>query len=270
MSTRTRPIGSWFALDADGAIVNPAAWEQVPAPVVPVIERVRATYRERFGDALHSAYVRGSIVLGDAVPGVADLDTFALVRPDPPERFVWWETPAWAEQEAQRAGTADGWLTGVDFGWATHHDDFDARNPTLAAMIATQSLCIAGEDLAPCLRRRRPGPDMLLDHLAIAREVAWLQDVAEGRAADDAERVRAVLKRLLRVGFELVMEDEGRYATSVYLGCEAFARHRPEQAEAMWTVLELYLDRAPGAALPPAVLPLAHSVAAEAARALPA
>jgi hypothetical protein len=270
---RARPIGRWFELDAAGHIVNPASWENVPAPVHPVVEAVRETYRERYGGALHSAYVRGSIVLGDAVRGIADLDTFAVVRPENPGGFVWWETPRWAGEEAQRAGDAGGWLTGVDFGCVTYHDDLDARNPTIAAVIATQALCLAGEDLRPRLRPRRPGPDMFVDHLRIGEEVGWLEDAAAGREPYDAERARAVLKRMLRVGFELVMEEEGRFATSVYLACESFTRHRPRHAASMRTVLELYLDRdaqprPPLGALTGEVLPLGRWLVDEAAREL--
>jgi hypothetical protein len=254
MNRLARPVGRWFDLDTDGCIVNPAQSEHVPVPVRPIVDQVGEVYRKRFGDALHSAYVRGSVVLGDAVPGIADLDTFGLVRAHPPERVVWWETPPWADREFTRLGTANGWLTSIDFAWASYHDDLGARNPTLAATIATQSLCIAGCDLRADLPPRRPGPDMFLDHLQIEQEVEWLEQVAHARKPYQADRARAVFKRIVRVGFELVMEEEGRYATSLYLCCESFCRYRPQHAAAMRTVLELYLARDPGARQPTTVL----------------
>ncbi len=261
-STRTRALGRWFDLDAQGRIVNAASWSHVPEPVLPLMDAAAAVYRARFGDALHSAYVHGSVVLGDAVAGIADLDTFALVRAP---GFVFWETPGWAEEETARLGTADGFLTAVDFGWASYHDDLDARNPTLAAIIATRALCIAGDDLVPRLRPRRPGPDMLLDHRRIREQVDRLAAQVAGEEPYDPERVRAALKRLLRVGFELVMEREGRYATGVYLACESFGRHRPEDAAAMCAALELYLDPQPSlATVERDVLPLARRIADEA------
>lgn len=273
MGLRARPIGRWFDLDAEGFIVNPAAWERVPAPVRPVVARVGGVYRRHFGAALHSVYVRGSIVTGGAVRGFADLDTFALVRSDPAEGHVRWWEPPWAEPESQRLGTAAGWLTGTDFAKASYHDDLDAHNATLAAAIVTQALCVAGADIGPRLRPRRPGPDMFLDYLRVGDAVAALEAIALERTPSDVERLRAALKRLLRVGFELVMEREGRYTTSVYLACESFGAHHPEHRDSMRRVLELYLEQEADRELPLGaiveLLPLARWLADAAGRLAP-
>lgn len=56
------------------------------------------------------------------------------------------------------------------------------------------------------------------------------------------ERLQALMKRILRSGFELVMEREGRYTTSLYLHYECFARHYPDRERDMRRVLEIFLN----------------------------
>ena len=239
---RPAPHGGYFPQRDDGTVVNPARLEHVPEPVRPLLERVVAVYRRRLAGRLHSVYVRGSVVHGTAVRLLSDLDTFALVLPSVHEPYCWWCTPAWSDEEAAGVlATGEEWLCGIDYGYASWHEDFLQRNPSLAMTIATQSLCLWGEDVSSRLPRYRPGASMCSEHLGLQRDLARLDEMLSAERPLDTALVRAAVKRMIRTAFELVMEREGRYTTSLYHAWESFAKHHPEQAPEVYDLLEFYL-----------------------------
>ena len=74
-----KPIGSYFEVDKDGYIVNPAAIDKIQQKWKPVIDAVSTSYQKIFGDKLKNVYIRGSVAKGQAVDNVSDIDTFAYV-----------------------------------------------------------------------------------------------------------------------------------------------------------------------------------------------
>lgn len=245
----SRPIeahGQFFPQAADGTILNPSSMDNVPELVQPLIDGVIAVYQQRLKGHLRSVYVRGSVVHGTSVKGFSDLDTFALVQPTDQQPFIWWCTPDW-EAEASRKLLAyhDGWVTGIDFGYATWHEDLLKRHPNLAMVLKTQSLCVAGIDLKPLLPEFKPGLEMCCDYLALERELALLSAMVSGQVSLNAHKAQSAAKRLIRIAFELVMEREQRYTTSVYYCWDCFGRYYPQQREAARQVLEFYLNPEP-------------------------
>jgi hypothetical protein len=188
--------------------------------------------------------VRGSVVHGTSVKGFSDLDTFALVQPTGEKPFIWWCTPEWEAEAAQMLlEQHDGWVTNIDFGYATwHEEDFLKRNPTLAVTIKTHSLCVAGVDVKPLLPNFRPGLEMFLDYLFLEKELTLLSAMVNGQLPLNVYKAQAIVKRMIRVAFELVMEQEQRYTTSLYHCWDCFGRYYPQQREAARQLLEFYLN----------------------------
>ena len=74
-----KPMGSYFEVDSEGYVINPASLEKVQEDWRPVIDDITEGYKKIFGYKLTQVYIRGSVAKGQAVPGVSDIDTFAYV-----------------------------------------------------------------------------------------------------------------------------------------------------------------------------------------------
>ncbi len=245
-SLQIKRHGQFFPQAADGTIINPSSMDNIPKLVRPLIDGVIAVYQQRLKERLHSVYVRGSVVHGTSVKGLSDLDTFALVQPTDQQPFIWWCTPTWETEAAQRLlEDHDGWVTDIDFGYATWHEDFLKRNPTLAMTIKTQSLCLVGIDVKPLLPDFRPGLGMCCDYLGLERELALLSAMVSSQLPLNAYKAQSAVKRMIRIAFELVMEREQRYTTSLYYCWNCFGRYYPQQREAVRQLLEFYLNPVP-------------------------
>lgn len=241
-----KPHGRFFSQAADGTVINSASMDNVPESVHPLIDEVVTVYKQRFEQNLHSVYVRGSVVHGTSVQNFSDLDTFALVQPTDKQPFIWWCTPDWeSEASSMILSKHPRYVTKIDFGYATWHKDFLKRNPTLAATIKTQSLCIAGINVQSLLPSFKPGLEMCCDYLGLERELGLLSTMVEDRLSLDVDKAQAVVKRMIRVGFELIMEQEGRYTTSIYYCYDCFCNYYPEKRETVRQLLEFYLNPQP-------------------------
>ena len=75
-----KPMGSYFELDSDGYIMNPASIEKIQSKWYPAIDDVIEVYKKVCGDKLINIYVRGSVAKGQAVEGISDLDTYAFIE----------------------------------------------------------------------------------------------------------------------------------------------------------------------------------------------
>jgi len=110
--------------------------------------------------------------------------------------------------------------------------------------IGTNTLCIDGEDIRPLLPRFKPGRAIAVRCLNLPLELA--QAIHQMSGSPDPAATRAVcfsiMKRIVRAGFELVMERERAFTRDLYFCYEAFARHYPERERDMWRALELAVD----------------------------
>ncbi|MCG5239318.1 hypothetical protein [Azospirillum doebereinerae] len=233
-----RPLGRFFDQTSDGRVINPASRDRLVPPWNGVLDELCAVYERELGPRLHSVYLRGSVAFGTAIPGFSDLDSFCLVHPEPGERVVWRALP-WSGDTVRRRL---GFPCEVEFAMVTLHDDMARANPVLSMMIKTQSLCLRGPDISPALPDCRPGPGMLMDAELLDRDLAaFLADVRIGAALPPG-RIQSLMKRILRSGFELVMEREGRYTTSLYLQYRCFSQRYPDRDGDMRQVLDGFLN----------------------------
>ena len=77
---KIRPTGAYLELDDGGHVTRIASLEKTQDAWRPLIEDVKEFYVHELGDNLHSVFLRGSVAKGQAEDGVADLDSFCVVR----------------------------------------------------------------------------------------------------------------------------------------------------------------------------------------------
>lgn len=231
-------------MDAEGHVVREASMAHVVPPWTAIVDDIVAAYVTACGPGLVGVYLRGSVPAGHAVPGLSDIDAFGLIEPAGAAPIRWADVP-WADAFNARLRARHEVAIGADLAIATFDDRLGARAPGVQMVLATQSVCVHGRDVIPSITTRyRPGPAMMLHLPWLALELGALEALATRGAGADAIRrqCRALMKVMIRAGFELVMAAEQRYTTSLYWCQRSFARHHPDQAAAMERALFLYLN----------------------------
>lgn len=238
------PTGSYFELDEAGFILNPCAFSKIDAELLPLVDELVNAYQRHLGDRLHAAYLRGSVPRGCAVSGISDLDVVGVLHREPPEEFVRWTTPGWAENEANQLLTDYPRLSGIDFAIAHRDLDFPGQNPSVKFVLKTQSLCVFGIDDSV------DWPSYKLDR-SIVFNYRWLQSEFElwkttfapqPNSAAKTRFLKSFAKTVVRAGFELVMEREGKFTVDLYPSFISFGRHYPQCKQLMESALFSFLN----------------------------
>lgn len=235
------PLGSYLKQDSRGFIINEASLEKIRPPWNEALEELKRAYRSNLKERLHSIYVRGSVPLGEAVEEVSDVDTFALIYPDGRE-FVLWERVSWEDELWENIRERYSRVADIEAATATFDERLREKNPGLAMLIQTQSVCLYGQDISAGLGSFRPGPEMMLDYSRLRPTLYSFREKLKERGLATESECKSVLKRIIRAGFDLVMEREGRYTPALYLCYRSFAKYYPEREAEMRRALELYLN----------------------------
>jgi hypothetical protein len=221
-SVRLDPEG-YIRPEADLANVQP---EYQGAP-----EAAAGLLAGAFGARLHSAYLYGSVVRGNAVPGRSDVDLIAVLLAAPVD-----EDRARADRVERALVERFPVLFSAGVG-LTHLQEvhFPAQRYGLQVFLRELAVCIGGEDLRPGLPRTRPSAALAAGFHANAHAV--LAGARETLATStDPEVVRRVCRmasrRMVQVGFAVVMAREGVWATVLEEQAAAIGAAFPEWAEA--------------------------------------
>ncbi len=236
-------IGDFFQMDKSGFLINPCLQAPFGHPWDAMLSEIQTFLRKKYPHHIHSIWLRGSVARGLGVAGQSDLDVFALIKE---EGFHWGEMADLAELQALLEP-----LGGKDFPLECQLESYSGRPEDLrsqiAMLIATQSVCLWGEDLRPMLGKYRPGKEMMLEYRWIAADVKEaLEKIQKGEVLEKGAFC-SQMKSIIRAGFELVMEREGRYTRDLYPAYQAFSKYYPRQESEMRKALFWYLNPTPPA-----------------------
>ena len=238
-----QPIGHFFAKDAAGYLLNDTAFEKIPQHWLPVLEKIKNKYLQFYGSQVHSIYLRGSLPRGVAVDGFSDVDVFALLHEvDWRWRIVDFQTEIEAELQSEFSFVrqVEAMASAYQFPFFELVSPSGGKNKRLAVVIKTQSLCIHGTDLnaqiPPCL----PDRNMILHLHWLEEDVIDFLKKKEEEASPS--EIRAIIKVIIRSGFELVLEKQKIFTPDLYWCAHAFGETFPEQADEMWELLYLFLN----------------------------
>ncbi len=226
-----RPTGSYFEVDENSYLKNPASLDKIQEKWKPLVDDVIEVYRNKFGENLHSVYIRGSVAKGEAVDRVSDLDSFAYVNLSKEEIEKGW----------QREGQV---LLKEKYPFAEDIEITVMPVPEKASLMIAQSVCVYGESME--VPPKKPGKDML-NHLyhfeerhANARK--WLENISDDEKEQIMSKCTWLMKDILRTGFELTMERSGRYTRDLYLFYKDFSEYYPDKEPLMRHILDLTLN----------------------------
>jgi uncharacterized protein len=199
-------------IDAEGYIVPEADLANVQPEYRGVPQAAAELLGRELGPRLHSGYLYGSVVRGNAVPGRSDLDLLAVLRapPEAADRLAAGRVERGLVARFPVLATAGVALTDLDEVHAAR------QRYGLQVFLRDLAVCVCGEDLRPGLPRTRPSAAV-----AAAFHEDTPQVLARARQAlstsDDPEELRragrVATRRMVQAGFAVVMARDGVWAT---------------------------------------------------------
>jgi predicted nucleotidyltransferase len=218
-------------LDSEGYIRPEADLAKVQPEYQGLPEAAASLLAGEFGLGLHSAYLYGSVVRGDAVPGRSDVDLIAVlltaptdedrVRADRVERAL-----------VERFPVLFSAVVGL-----THLQEIYSPAQRYSGQVFLRELavCIYGEDLRPGLPRTKPSAAVAArfhadTHAVLARARQTLGTSTDPEVIGRACRMAS--RRMVQVAFAVVMAREGRWATVLEEQAAAVGAAFPQWAEA--------------------------------------
>ncbi len=238
------PIGAFFDLDEAGCIINPTAIGKIPPSYRIAIDEIIAAYRREVGPRLHAIFLRGSVPRGMSVASVSDLDVVGLMHHLPEEEFIRWAKPTWAEGVADDLVARHPFLQKVDFAIAHRDTVATERSRLVRLVLKTQGLCIWGVDDTVDWPGFKVDRSIVFHYRWLASElVEWRTTFSQmAHSPDRTNFLSSLAKTVLRAGFELVMEREGRFTVDLYLCLQCFGTHYPQHAHQMKAALLTFLN----------------------------
>ena len=223
--------GSFFSLDDEGYIINPASWEKVDQKWLPIIDEIIAWYKKAHPQTLTHVYIRGSVVKGEAVEGISDIDSFAFI--DLPNRKVHSAWCSYARHELKQK-----YPNVTDFELSVSQ----VSEAHKKQIVLCQALCVHGEPLVA--HKLKPGPDLYMHLPGIQESLQGI--LSELETTESSEEIIDICvwtsKHIVRTGLELCLTRSKKYSRDLYKCWEIFAEYYPGRSDNMLQVVDLVLN----------------------------
>jgi len=234
------PLGTWIhdhqamdreRMDPEGYIVSEADLGNVQPEFEDVPQTAAELLLEELGSRLHSGYLYGSVVRGNAVPHHSDVDIVAVLKAPPTDQ----DRDA-ARRVAQAIQQRCPVLLGAGVG-LTHVDEVLSAEERYGGQVFLRelSVCICGEDLRPGLPRTKPGRAIAAAfHRDTPAVLARARNELAGSTDPEVIRhaCRVASRRMVQAAFAVVMARDGVWATVLEEQAAAVGKAFPEWAKA--------------------------------------
>ena len=218
-------------LDPEGYIRPEADLAKVQPEYQGLPEAAASLLAEAFGPRLHSGYLYGSVVRGNAVPGRSDLDVIAVLWAAPTG-----EDRARADRVERALVERFPVLVSAGVGLT---DLQELRSPAQRysgqVFLRELAVCIWGEDLRPGLPPTKPSAAVAAGFHADTHAVFARARESLGTSTDPEviRRVcRMAARRMVQVAFAVVMAHQGVWATVLEEQAAAVGAAFPQWAQA--------------------------------------
>ncbi|MCB9809177.1 nucleotidyltransferase domain-containing protein [Candidatus Nomurabacteria bacterium] len=230
-----QPIGTYLEIDSAGYLIPEVSFEKIQEKWKPLLNDYIDLVRKHYGANTHSIYVRGSVAKGKAIDGVSDFDAMIVVNEyeDNETRKIWLQ-----EVQEKLLSTVP-FVTKIEMGTYTPQDILSSPDRVLLKL---QSLCVYGSDLRAAIEPLRPGAQTIVHahHLERAFKKTYQKFAEKNISPEDVQKwCTWIMKRMLRVGHEIVAERSQRFTRELYTCWEGFSKYYPQKKDDMYHVLEL-------------------------------
>jgi len=226
-----KPLGSYFEIDENGHVINPASVDKIQEEYKPAIKDIVEAYKNHFDAHLHSVYLRGSVAKGQAVENISDIDTFAYVDLPKDEIGTLWQSEAKNKLKALYPFAEEIELISRPLSAALD-----------STIILNQSICVYGEPVE--VPKIKPGKEMMLHTPDLTGRITFSEKKLDDAKSEEEIKAACVwiMKNMLRTGFEITMERSGRYTRDLYPCYKGFSEYYPEREVQMKEILHYALN----------------------------
>ncbi|NNE28301.1 MAG: nucleotidyltransferase domain-containing protein [Saprospiraceae bacterium] len=220
----------YWPQDEEGFLINDTSEHLLPEVATTCGKKIFVFLSISFPDEVISFYIRGSAAWGNFDPKYSDLDFFVIAK-SPGKR---WDCPEDLKTFLEKLSLEYGVPIECNFASLPQGDFFSSR-PYLGSQIKCFSLLLKGKDLSQEIPHMGIGPHLTPHH-------RWYQeDLSEFKQGPKTSKdIQAMAKLSLRVGFELVMENEQRFTSCLPLCAISFLNHFPECREEIKATLSVF------------------------------
>lgn len=232
-----------YKIDKNGFVVNEANPKKVQPYYKKILVEISKLYNEKLGDNLLGIYIRGSVSMGRARPGISDIDCIAVTKKELPRDQLLWIIQASdnLEKKYPKAGFFD--LTVVSL------EEFkNSRNyKNLRVYLKTQSFLLSGKDILAQLPDIIPGKELALQLYGdLPEELEILKDIFAGKIKDREYLFQKrptefwciwMTRVLLRAGLGIVMVKKPVYSQDLKTCHKIFTEEYPQYKKEMKQLL---------------------------------
>ncbi|MBP6974791.1 MAG: nucleotidyltransferase domain-containing protein [Candidatus Pacebacteria bacterium] len=223
-----------YALDDSGSIINEASLSKVGPDYRPIIDLMVNALQDKLSDKLKSIYVRGSVSVGRAQPNISDIDIVVILHIPLTE-----EEKNWCKDFSATLSKQYPFVTFVDLTCITSEELSNADEyRRLRVYLATQSVCLYGEDILGDLGKVKPSKKLSLEmYRGLDTELEELKEYFY-RPTETRSYLGEVqspefwcvwtMRTLLRSGLGLVMCSRPLYTQDLPTCYAEFAKEFPE------------------------------------------
>lgn len=223
-----------------GVLLNDARREAIQPEFQPVLDAVVAACLEHGEDDIHSIYVTGSVARGLALPGISDINVFAVLEHHLDPELVMQDWIPLAEERLLKAHPV---VSDIKIDLLPQGSIF--RDPDefsiSAFIIATHSVCMWGADLTPEMpvynlndvdTRLGIANDDILQMMPDIDD-AWNSIQADRTPENVRDWCRFICKNIIHSAFSLTREQEVAHTRDIDVALGYINRYYPEQVDAM-------------------------------------
>lgn len=232
-------LGNFFEVDINGYVVNSAAISKVPSHWLVPINDIKKACIKYLGTRLSGLYIKGSVVQGRVIDGVSDLDVLGFVTEKMPGDFDWIDSVNKVVTDRSH------FVSNIDLWLDTVQSFFSEIS--YQVMLKTQAVCIYGNDLSKEVKPFKPGKEIAINVYKIRGDIKRFRKYFEEKPNDLKllkHKCRSIMKRIIRTGFELVIDKVKKYTRDLYPCFKEFCKYYPEHKHGMQRALELAINPA--------------------------
>lgn len=236
------PVGSFLETDNDGFLICQASPSKIIEPWQALAHELKQYYLNALDATIYGIYLRGSVATGQAIEGLSDIDSFAILL-----KSVQDVDYDWTHKAREKLLKKYAFTTGIGIQLIGYNDVFgEQANRSDRFTIKTQSACIYGKDVAALIepfKANKATALFLCCHFG--RTLGRLKENIFS-SKDDSNIVkywcRWFMKQCLRSGFSLVMCYEKRYTRDLSLCAQSLCHYFPQNKQIILQALQLAIN----------------------------
>jgi len=234
---KIKKIGKVLQVDKNGYLIKQASAKLINSYWFKIVKTAVKEYQKGFNTNIQSIYVRGSIAQGTAIKGISDLDIIIILN------------NSVSEDDKKLLLKIEKSLK-KQFPFVKYYNinlttkEQIKKSKKLLFFLKIQSVCVYGTDISIKLPKIKPGKNTTIHtpYLELILNERYEEILKNNNKEQIKNSCSALMKVILRVGYELVAKREKAFTRDLYFCYKGFIKYYPGKDKEMYQVLDLALN----------------------------